>query len=348
MKEIFGKRLKNARIGAGLSQDQLVEKLEHMVTKNAISKYEKGEMMCNGNVLNALCEVFGERPEYFYRPFTAVLPDLEFRKMSALSKKDLESIKIKAAVQLERYLEAEEYLGITSVCNNPLENLLIENGEDVEKAATILLDHWHLGYNSLPNVLSILEDQGVKIIEAETPEKFDGFSGWVSGNIPLMVINRNFTTERKRLTALHELGHLFLKFSPALIHKEIEKLCFRFAGAMLIPVSTFYRETGRKRTSISTTELILLKETYGMSVQAIMARAKDLEVITDSQYLSFRIRISSNRTEEGMGKYKGTEGSKRFRQLVYRAVSEDLISMGKAAELCGVKLAGFRNEYRYT
>lgn len=348
MNEIFGKRLKNARIGAGLSQDQLVEKLGRLVTKNAISKYEKGEMRCNGNVLNALCEVFGERPEYFYRPFTAVLPDLEFRKMSALSKKDLESIKIKAAVQLERYLEAEEYLGIDSVCINPLETVLIENGADVEKAATLLLDFWHLGYNSMPNVLSTLEEQGVKIIEAETPERFDGFSGWVSGDIPLMVINQNFSTERKRLTALHELGHLFLKFSTSLSHKEIESLCFRFAGAMLIPESTFYRELGRKRTTISLTELILHKETFGMSVQAIMARARDLDVITPSQYISFRIRISNNRTEEGMGKYKGTEGSKRFRQLVYRAVSEDLITMGKAAELCGVKLAGFRNEYRYT
>jgi Zn-dependent peptidase ImmA (M78 family) len=130
-------------------------------------------------------------------------------------------------------------------------------------------------------------------------------------------------------------------FSP----KEIEKLCFRFAGALLMPAETFIRELGAKRNSISMNELVHLKEVYGLSVQAIMARAKDLEVINDFYFLRFRQKIASNRKEEGLGKYKGIETGNRFRQLVYRAVSEEIITMSKAADLCGLKLAEFRNEY---
>jgi len=346
MKEIFGKRLKYARIQAGLSQDQLVAKMNNAVTKNAISKYEKGEMMCNSEVLTILSDVLKVRPDYFLRPFGAELPVLEFRKKSSLLKKDLEAIKISVASQLELYLEIEQYLNIDASCSNPLSHLTIRNGNDVEVAAGQLLDLWQLGHNSLPNVLKTLEEKGVKVIESEAHEKFDGFSGWIGGKIPMIVINRNFTLDRKRLTALHELGHLFLRFAPGLSQKEIERMCFRFAAAMLMPKETFFRELGVKRTTISFNELVYLKELFGLSVQAIMARAKDLEVITDFYFLTFRKKINTNRKEEGLGEYTGAEATTRFRQLVYRAVSEDIISMSKAADLCGIKLAEFRNEYR--
>jgi len=44
-KRYLAKGLKSARTLAALSQDGLVEKMGNIVSKNAISKYEKGEMM---------------------------------------------------------------------------------------------------------------------------------------------------------------------------------------------------------------------------------------------------------------------------------------------------------------
>ena len=41
---------------------------------------------------------------------------------------------------------------------------------------------------------------------------FDGLSGW-AGKIPVVVVNRRFPADRKRLTALHELAHLLLEFA---------------------------------------------------------------------------------------------------------------------------------------
>jgi Zn-dependent peptidase ImmA (M78 family) len=90
--------------------------------------------------------------------------------------------------------------------------------------------------------------------------------------------------------------------------------------------------------------LIAIKENYGLSVQAIMARAKDLDVINDSTYIRFRKFVNHNRQEAGWGKYLGKEQSDRFMQLVHRAASENIISMSKAANLAGKKLAEFRND----
>ena len=159
------------------------------------------------------------------------------------------------------------------------------------------------------------------------------------------MINHNYTIERKRFTALHELGHLLLSFSKDLDHKQIEKLCHCFAGAMLIPYETFVAELGEQRSTISLHELISIKETYGISIQAIMARAYGLGIITKSAYLRFRMFVSKNLKEDGWGNYQGKEHSDRFMQLIYRAAAEEIISLSKAANLSNQKLAAFRDEF---
>ena len=140
---------------------------------------------------------------------------------------------------------------------------------------------------------------------------------------------------------------MLLSFHSDLDQKAIEKLCFRFAGAVLIPKETFLAELGQNRSRISLPELIAIKENYGISIQAIMARALDLGVINMDRFIRFRRWLNSSedrRKEYGLGKYVGREHSSRFKQLLYRAASEEIISMSKAANLANRKLAEFRDE----
>lgn len=345
MKEIFAKRLKSARTLAGLSQDELVQRMGDLVTKNAISKYEKGEMMADGKVLLALAQALDVKTDYFFRAFSVEIENIEFRKKSKLSAKKESAIRERVTDMVERYLEVEQFLSIQSEFSNPLAGQVIHTGQDVEAAVNHLLSAWKLGVNALPNVIELLEDKEIKVIEIDAPDEFDGFSGWADGKYPVIVINEHYTIERKRLTALHELGHLLLQFGQELTHREKEHLCFRFAGAMLIPEETFRMELGQHRSQVSLQELISMKETYGISVQAIMQRAKDLGIISDFAYLHFRKWINENRTEEGLGQYIGKEQSGRFKQLIYRAAAEEVISMSKAANLANLKLAAFRKEF---
>ena len=122
-------------------------------------------------------------------------------------------------------------------------------------------------------------------------------------------------------------------------------MCYQFGGALLIPSDTFKREFGDYRNHLAINELVAMKETYGMSVSAIMARAKVLELISEYTYIRFCQWIRSNPTEEGLGEYVGMEKSKRFTQLLLRAASEEIISMSKAANLSNQKLAKFRRDF---
>lgn len=344
MNRIFAKRLKSARIRANLSQDNLVDKIDHIVSKNAISRYEKGVMQPDSKVLIALAKALDVKTDYFFREFNVTIENIEFRKKSKLGIKKVNSIKEKVIDSIERYLEVEQFLHVNSSFENPIKNISINSKDDIEEAVNLLLSEWHLGYNALPNVIELLEDKHIKVIEIDAPLEFDGFSGWADGKFPIIVLNQNYGLERKRFTALHELGHLVMKINAGLDHKQMEQMCHQFAGAMLLPRETFEMEFGGKRSGISLNELISIKESYGISIQAIMARAKDLGFVSETFYKRFRIYISKNRKEKGLGNYIGKESSSRFKQLVFRAASEEVISMSKAANLSNQKLAAFRKE----
>lgn len=346
MKEIFAQRLKSARLLAGISQDALVDAMDNMVSKNAISKYERGLMMPNSSVLIQMAKALDIKPDYFFRPISTEISNIEFRKRSSLGVKQINAIKQRVAESVERYLEIENLLQIKSTFVNPIKDMLINSFKDIDEVVNHLLTVWNLGFNALPNVIEMLESNEIKVLELDEDLAFDGLSGWANNTVPIIVINKKYTIERKRFTALHELGHLVLNLSPKLSDKEKESLCHAFAGAMLIPNATFIQEFGtKKRRGISIGELISIKETYGISIQAIMARAKSLGIIDENRYIKFRKYISSNREEKDLGQYMGKEHSNRFLQLVYRAASEEVISLSKAANLTNQKLAVFRDKF---
>ena len=84
MKEIVAKRIKSARTLAGLSLRELSEKLNGLVSYNAISKYEKALMMPDSKILIQMAHAMNVKPDYFFRPFTVEIGNIEFRKRRKL------------------------------------------------------------------------------------------------------------------------------------------------------------------------------------------------------------------------------------------------------------------------
>jgi Zn-dependent peptidase ImmA (M78 family) len=334
----FAKRLRSARKMKGWSLQDLADAMAAEISRQALNKYEAGTMKPGSETLISLSKALGVKPVYFLRESSIELPEVEFRKTNALSAKNIDSIKERVKEYLERYLEAERFLNIKENFRHPLKNDIIRTEHDADKAAAKLLKAWQLGLNAIPNVLEMLEDQGVRLMEIDAPDAFDGMSTYV-GDIPVIIINRNYAVERKRFTALHELGHLVLSIPK---NADKERICHAFAGAMLLPDDTPQRLLGEKRNNIAMGELISIKEQFGISVQATMMRAH-LKGIIDSAALNRFFRsIAKNKKEEGLGSYAGKEKSYRFEHLVFRLAAEDIVSLSKAADLAGIRLAEFR------
>jgi Zn-dependent peptidase ImmA (M78 family)/DNA-binding XRE family transcriptional regulator len=342
----FGERLKSARKMSGLSMEALSEKTGQAVTKQAISKYEKGLMNPGGDTLIALSRALGIKSDYFFRPQKVSLEKLEFRKKSKLGRKEEESVKYRTLDFLERYLEIEDILDDKAIFKNPLSDTSVLDFEDAEKAALEIRRKWKLGEAPISSLMERIEDKGVRIYEIETGEYFNGISAW-AGDIPVIAVRKQDDLLRKRFTISHELGHILLKIHEKNDQKAREKLCHIFAGAFLLPENVIKAELGKQRTKIALWELKKIKGIFGISIQAIMARAKYLEIISDYTYRNFCITVNTRgwKTEEP-GEYLGKEHANRFDQLIYRAAAEDIITFSRAAELLNLPLSKFRRSFQ--
>lgn len=337
MKNLFCNRLKNARLMKGLSMEELSHSIQGVVSKQAISKYENGQMMPSSQVLDAIAKSLNLPTDYFFRQGIQI-EQISFRRNG-------EHIPVRAERQMilvaqdkmERYLHLEDLLAKDFIFKNPLKNRKISTMDDVEIAAQQLRVKWGAGNYPILSVYEMMESVGVKIIEFEAGAGCAlGFSTFVNKTIPLIVVNlsNNHTSERKRFTALHELSHLLLKFEKSVTDKERERLCHRFAGAFLCPASVFQEELGHHRTAFTLGELVSLRCRYGISIAAIVHRAKDLGVITDTYYNHiYDTHIHANPMEEGWGAYPIMEHTDRYARLLQRALAEQVITEGEVQDL---------------
>jgi len=344
MENRVGDRLVSARKMAGLSLQELADKLEKKISKQALNKYEKGILKPNSSLLIEISNKLNVPVDYFFRKQNVKLEEIKFRKKCNLKAKEIEKIKEETSDFLERYLELEQLMNIKSTFINPLKNNNSNDVHEINKLADELRNIWKLGIDPLPEITEMFEENNIKIFEVSKEESFDGMSTKVNG-IPVIVINKNIKLLRKRFTLSHELAHLIFDLKE-IDEKENERICNTFAGAFLIPEESFKKEFGERRGHLDLKELTIIGDYYGISVQAIMARARFLNLITDYTYKNFNIWLSkTNNRKIEFGDYKGKEEPVRFYKLLYRGVSEGIITISKAAVLAGIKLSEFEKKF---
>lgn len=345
-KEIFAQRLKNARVMKGFSMDELVAAMGNNVSKMTISKYEKCQMAPNSSMLISLANALEQPVDYFFRPFTLQIDSVKFRKTkSKLAAKQENAIKENVADLVERYMNIEEICNSSVKFVSPFEQS-ISSPAQIKEAAICLRNEWDIGHSGIINVIELLEEHGVKVLEIEAAESFDGLSSMVNEVYPVVILNKTYSSERKRFTALHELGHLLFTFDESLGEKAEESLCNLFASEMLIPESVFKDFIGVSRKDIPYQELKRLQMHYGISCDALMYKAKECGVISDSVYKSYCIRKTRNQWSKNTLEQSlyPQEESFRFESLVYKALSNELITISKASNLLHKSVDEIREE----
>jgi len=339
MKTLFASRLKRARTMACLSMDELA--LHVGISKEAIRKYEHAEAMPNSEKLIKLCAALHIKPDYFFRPEVYEVTEFEFRKKSKLGVKKVDQIKERIKDLLERYLELEDLLALDSAFVNPVAGIRINSPKDIEKAAEQLRSVWELGFNPINSIIDVLEDHYVKVIEVDEQIEFDGSSTMVNEKIPVIILNKNLPIERIRFTLLHELGHLILSMPDNCTDKEKEQICNNFAGAVLIPSKIMMAELDHKRDRFFLPELAHVQEEFGISIRAIMYRARHLGIITENRFKYFFFILNTKtdvKAAVDQVRYCSKESTGRFLQLLYKAIAKEVISVSKASALSNLSV----------
>jgi len=141
--------------------------------------------------------------------------------------------------------------------------------------------------------------------------------------------------DRQRLNLAHKLGHLVLKVPH---HGDPERLAFRFGAAFLAPAASFKREAGDKRTSVSIDELLILKKRFKMSIQAILRRFLDLQIIAPSYYKDWCITIGKMGWRKKEPFEIKPEKPEWLKMTVGRCLAEGFLTLRQAQDILGEKL----------
>ncbi len=234
---MFAERLKLARKRAGLSLQALSERVSPPVSAQAISKYEGGKMMPSSSVLVGLGKALGVSLDFLMSGQVAELSGVEFRKHSGTSAKDRAHAEALVIEKLEDYLAIEDILDLGEP-DDPFAEVrcdAVGSPDEIEHKARELRRKWELGNDPIPSITDLLEKKGVKVIEADLPERFDGLACAVkrTGDKPdteVVVISSRTNIERKRFNLAHELAHRVIKDVADPASMKLEKAMHRFAG----------------------------------------------------------------------------------------------------------------------
>ena len=135
------------------------------------------------------------------------------------------------------------------------------------------------------DVIGFLEAGGITVVrDPETDEAIDAYSAIVDG-IPIIVLygGTDSVWDRDNFNLAHELGHLVMhrgvEHAPGT--RTVEAQAHRFAGAFLGPKRALRPQLP---SDLDWGCYLQLKRTWGMSMAALVRRAKDLKVIDDATY----------------------------------------------------------------
>lgn len=342
---MIGTKLKVARSASGLSLRALALAMDGFVTAQALGKYERNEDMPGSDVLIALAKALGVKEEYLLSDDEISLEGVDFRKKIGTSSREEAVLHARAVYVLERYLAVEELLQLRSTeweqprsAPHPVADV-----HEAEDAARSVRDDWGLGNDPIPQLAELLEERGIKVLSLDL-DNIDGLAAKVRrksrADARVIVVKSSTWSERKRFTLAHELGHMVMEPNNSV---DEEKAAHRFAGAFLMPADVLRAEIGAHRSSISIGELVAIKKRFGVSVQALTYRCRELGIIGQAYFR----QLFDVFTERGWRKppfeepetmAPDVEEPKRFERLCYRALTEGVIGESRAAELIGISV----------
>lgn len=218
-----------------------------------------------------------------------------------------------------------------------LENFRVEitDYEEIENKVMEIREKLNLGIDPISNLLEVIEELGLIVIFIDSVNGFDGKEGLVNER-PFIVLANDKSGDRQRNSLAHELGHLLIKHD----NLDDEKVGNYFAGAFLMP-----KDLGKKRSTLTLFELKKLKEKYKVSMQSIIYRAWQLNIISETEKTNLfkKFSILGYRKAELID--IEIEKSNKFEQMLCEAVSEGYLSESKAAEYLNIKTIEFMERY---
>lgn len=262
------------------------------ITASALSQAERDKTALSAVNIAKVAQFFEVSPDAFSERHE---PDLEmqpqFRHLRRTSVREQRKAErfVLATARVASILHDRVQFPQPFMFTHPInpQRQIEDVADDVERAADLTRSELDLPRNTPigSQLIERLEAGGVTVVrDCETDRDIDAYSA-VVGQLPVIVLDggEGSVWDRDNFNLAHELGHLVMhrgiEHTPGT--RTVEAQAHRFAGAFLGPAEAMRKVLPRR---LDWSCYLKLKREWGMSMAALIRRAKDLGVISEAMY----------------------------------------------------------------
>ncbi|MFV0420852.1 helix-turn-helix domain-containing protein [Oleidesulfovibrio sp.] len=323
-----------AREMRGLTKKELAERIGK--TPSAITKIEKGTINPDLETFFSLSRSLDVAPSFFAESMihskSIDMGHCHFRCSRSVPI-NLRSKAIRKGQIIANLLFILQEYGISYPINTIEDRVgYAATTYEIEEAALKLRVQFGLGTDPITNFTYTLEKNGVFVIYIEDADfqKVDAFSSWIDG-VPFIFLCANKPMSRLRFDMAHELGHLILHDDVAEHSVKEEREANRFASAFLLPWMAFKEECPSRWSLNGFTHL---KKRWKVSISALLYRAKELKILSESTYKRSMITLNTERIRNNEPGEPDREKPVIFSEAI--TLLTDVINSEELIEKCGI------------
>jgi Zn-dependent peptidase ImmA (M78 family)/DNA-binding XRE family transcriptional regulator len=302
--DVLGAKLRYARNLRRMTQEAIATKLG--IARTTLVAIEAGKRAVSSQELRQFAELYdlpegdlldkGEQPlelevEFRSAPSAKSAFD-EMLVANLLNRLANSSLQIEALVgQPHRPVD----LPLVEV---PRTGSLERHAEDV---ALNLRSRFGIGLGPIQSLWALMEfEMGLRIFERPLPSRIAGAVAFDKKLGGFVLLNSNQILPRRRVTAVHELGHVLTRTTGIAVHFEGEKSTDRterfldlLGVAFLTPAAAVRRKAKELKElsgEFSVRQLLMLALFFGVSIEAMTRRMESLEMLPAGTYEVIRNR----------------------------------------------------------
>ncbi len=323
--KVIPERIREAREARGYTLEAFAAALG--VTRQAIAQFETGQNGPSAETLSGIIGLTRQPPSFFTRPRRRKADSGHspfwrgLKRMEAIDRARI-TRRLEWAADVVDYVES--FIALPKVAIPDVQwDSTAGLEEDIEQVALRVRADWSLGNGPIHDIVPLFEAMGIILLrERVSCDDMDAVSRWQMGRPYILYSAEVESLPRVNYNLAHELGHLVLH-SDVEVNSDnlarLERQANRFAGAFLLPRSTFSSEV--LSTSLSYFEQ--LKKRWQVSIAAMVYRCKDLGLLNDSQvrYLWRQMNALNIRKKEPLD-----DSFEHSKPSVLRASLEMLVS----------------------
>lgn len=284
-------RVRRAREGLRLTQGELAslirQRAGHRVSAPALSQIERGQTRPSADTLGALATALDYPVEFFVRRGSDdEVVDGFFRSLRSTPVRDRKAAMAQVHLVHDFVLEVERRLRLPDVDVPCIPLDASSTDLDAAEAARAVRERWGIPDGPIVDVVRELERHGIVVVRLSTgTRKVDAFSVAFRDR-PLVILGDDKGKRgRSRFDASHELAHVVGHRDVKGWERRAEEQANAFAAEFLLPEADITPEL--RAAKLTWGRLLELKLRWGVSLQALLYRAKSLGVLSQPQYVNW-------------------------------------------------------------